>query len=56
MGQTVAELIHRGLTHARLPDDPERSGSSRIDADTGLPTIRSPRPVTAEDVRAIEDE
>ena len=28
----------------------------RIDERTGLPLIRSPRPVTAEDVRALEDD
>jgi hypothetical protein len=56
MGLTVAELIRRGLAHPALPDDPAGSSGLRIDVDTVLPAIRSPRPVTAEDVRAIEDE
>jgi hypothetical protein len=56
MNQTVAELIRRGLAHP--PSAPGESGRSglRIDPSTGLPVIRSSRPVTAEDVRALEDE
>lgn len=53
MNQTVAELIRRGLAH---PSAPAGGGAYRLDERTGLPSIRSPRPVTAEDIRALEDE
>jgi hypothetical protein len=59
MNQTVAELIRRGLAHPpSATDKTDKSGRSglRIDPSTGLPVIRSPRPVTADDVRALEDE
>ena len=56
MNQTVAELIRRGLAHPPLAADAATNPGVRIDRRTGLPLIRSPRPVTAEDVRALEDE
>jgi len=56
MNQTVAELIRRGLAHPSLAADVTGNPGLRIDQSTGLPVIRSPRPVTAEDVRALEDE
>jgi hypothetical protein len=56
MNQTVAELIRRGLAHPPLAADTAAHPGLRIDQNTGLPTIRSPRPVSAEDVRALEDE
>lgn len=55
MSQTVAELIRRGLA-SPVDASTARASGVRIDKDTGLPLIRSPRPVTAEDVRALEDE
>lgn len=58
MNQTVADLIRRGL--AVVPDAQGAAAATgphhSISASTGLPEIRSPRPVTAEDVRALEDE
>ena len=56
MNQTMAELIRRGLVHPPLDADTAASAGIRIDERTGLPVIRSPRPVTAEDVRTLEDE
>jgi hypothetical protein len=56
MNQAVAKLIRRGLAHPPLAADTAPSPGLRIDQSTGLPVIRSPRPVTAEDVRAREDE
>ena len=56
MNQTVAELIRRGLAHPPMATDAALNQGMRIDKRTGLPVIRSPRPVTAEDVRALEDE
>jgi hypothetical protein len=56
MSQTVAELIRRGLAQeSAAAGKPTRAGL-RIDPGTGLPLIRSPRPVTVEDVRALEDD
>ena len=56
MNQTVAELIRRGLAPPSAAPDTAAAGALRLDERTGLPLIRSPRPVTAEDVRALEDE
>ena len=56
MNQTVAELIRRGLAQPPLAAEAAASVALRIDTQTGLPVIRSPRPVSAEDVRALEDE
>ena len=56
MNQTVADLIRRGLAQPPLPEDAAGVSGLRIDKHTGLPLIRSPRPITAEDVRALEDE
>jgi predicted transcriptional regulator len=56
MNQTVAELIRRGLAPQPAEVSASRSGAARTDTETGLPLIRSPRPTTAEDVRALEDE
>lgn len=55
MNQTVAELLRRGLANPPLADAAANL-AMRVDKGTGLPVIRSPRPVTAEDVRAFEDE
>jgi hypothetical protein len=56
MNQTVAELIRRGLAQPPLAAEAAASVALRIDMQTGLPVIRSPRPVSAEDIRALEDE
>jgi hypothetical protein len=56
MNQTVAELIRRGLAQPPLAADASAHPGMRVDQRTGLPVIRSPRPVTAEDVRSLEDE
>mgnify|MGYP003559829604 CR=1 FL=1 len=56
MNQTVAELIRRGLSQeAAVPGKASRQGP-RVDPGTGLPLIRSTRPVSDEDVRALEDD
>ena len=44
----VAYTLRQGQRRQRV--------ALRIDERTGLPLIRSPRPVTAEDVRALDDE
>jgi plasmid stability protein len=56
MNQTVADLIRRGLAPRSGSPDAAAPASFRLDEGTGLPTIRSPRPVTADDVQALEDE
>lgn len=52
MNQTVADLLRRALA---APDAPYQ-GNASVDKETGFPLIRSARPVTAEDVYALEDE
>lgn len=54
MNQTVADLIRRALSQPA--GGPSDDAGLRIDPTTRLPTVRSPRPVSAEDVRALEDE
>ena len=56
MNQTVAELIRRGLAQEAAAAGKAPKTGLRIDPGTGLPLIRSPRPVTDEDVRALEDD
>ena len=56
MNQTVADLIRRGFAPLSGPQDTPATSALRLDARTGLPLIRSPRPVSAEDVRALEDQ
>lgn len=56
MNQTVAELIRRGLAQAPQPADDAARKGLRIDPGTGLPLIRSARPVSVEDVRALDDD
>ena len=61
MNQTVAELIRRGLQAPQLTDSDANASTAniasviRMDPLTGLPLIRSARPVSVEDVRALED-
>lgn len=56
MNQTVAELIRRGLDQEPAGAGKASKSGLRIDPATGLPLIRSPRAVTAEDVRALDDD
>ena len=58
MNQTLADLIRRGLAvaPARPTASTDTGPALWISASTGLPEFRSPRPVTPEDVRALEDE
>lgn len=56
MNQTVADLIRRGLAPPADTQVADAGTALRRCARTGMPLIRSARPVTAEDVRALEDE
>lgn len=53
LSQTAAELIRRGLVAPMR--DPQERGCT-INSTTGLPVVHSSRPITPEDVRALEDE
>lgn len=56
LGQTVAELVRRGL------DAPDASGVRdtpavyRMHPATGLPVVASRQPVTEDDVHALDDD
>lgn len=57
MNQTVADLIRRGLAYPAVsPTDEQARPTFRLNPATGLPLMRSARPVTAEDVHALDDE
>lgn len=56
MNQTVADLIRRGLASPVSPTDNRAEPTFRVNPATGLPLMRSSRPVTAEDVHALDDE
>lgn len=56
MSQAVADLIRLGLGPVPVPADASPGAGFRVDGRTGLPLIRSPRAVTADDVRALEDD
>lgn len=50
LSRTIEELVRRAMHH---PDDDDRLQRSPV---TGLLTVRLDRPITADDVRALEDE
>mgnify|MGYP003596315396 CR=1 FL=1 len=56
LNQTVEDLLRRGLAPAGGTHDEGAGVAPRLSPATGLPLIRSARIVTAEDVRALEDE
>lgn len=54
LSQTVEMLLRRGLEpHSRVA---EAAAPYRVDRATGLPIVRSPRPVTTDAVKSLEDE
>lgn len=54
LSKIVVELARRGLETTGKVSEPEPK--YEISPVTGFPTFRSERPVTAEDVRSLEDE
>lgn len=52
LSEAVADLMQRGLDAG-----PAQPGAKPFDVDaaTGLPVARSKRPITADDVKAVED-
>ena len=57
LGQTVAELMRRGLEASAAPAHriAEAPLPYHLSPVTGLPVLRSPRPVTDEDCKTLED-
>ena len=57
LGQTVADLMRLGLEATAAPSHriAEPALPYRISPVTGLPVLRSARPVTDDDVRTLED-
>ena len=55
LSQTIVLLLRRGLEAGSRVAEPG-APAYVVDATTGLPQVRSARPVTSEDVRALEDE
>ncbi len=53
LSQTAAELIRRGL---EAPAHAAEAAVVVTNPTTGLPVLRSSRPITPEDVKALEDE
>lgn len=54
LSKIVLELARRGLeTSGRIS---ETRAGNEVNPSTGLPTFRSGRPITEEDVRTLEDE
>ena len=53
LSQTAAELIRRGLA---APARGAEASAVAVNPATGLPVLRSSRPITPEDVKALEDE
>lgn len=53
LSQTIAELARRGLSSGVGEGE---TPPYRVDGRTGLPVVRSRRVITADDVRALDDE
>jgi negative regulator of replication initiation len=53
MSRTAADLIRRGLA---LPARGTKAPAFTTSPTTGLPVLRSSRPITPEDVKALDDE
>ena len=53
MSQTAVDLIRRGLA---LPSRAADAPGFTTSAITGLPVLQSPRAITREDVKAVEDD
>lgn len=56
LGQTVAELLRRGLAAEPAGRVAEAPAVYRLHPDTGLPVVASKQPITEDDVRALDDE
>ena len=52
LSETITDLMQRGLDATRSSVDAKPFG---VHGATGLPVARSKRPITADDVKAVED-
>lgn len=55
LSQTAVGLMQRGL-EVQLPGANSQQTTPNLSAATGLPLVQFPRAISAEDVRALEDE
>ena len=53
LSDTIEALVKRGLY---AETSAEKKGIVERDPDTGLPLIRSNRPITSDDIRSLDDE
>lgn len=56
LSQTVAELMERGLEQRPAAPAARAAAGFARDRTSGLPVVRSRRPITADDVGALEDQ
>ncbi|MEP7041790.1 MAG: hypothetical protein ABI843_01935 [Dokdonella sp.] len=54
MSKLLLDLARRGLNAASLVS--EEKADYRVNPETGLPLFRSGRPITIDDVKALDDE
>ncbi|MBX3710924.1 MAG: hypothetical protein KF800_03035 [Lysobacter sp.] len=56
LGQTVAELVRRGLETPVATGVRDVAAVYRLHPRTGLPVVASRQPLTEDDVRALDDD
>lgn len=56
LGQTVAELVRRGLEAPAATGVRDAATVYRVHPATGLPVVASRQPITEDDVRAFDDD
>lgn len=56
LGQTVAELVRRGLEAPAATGVRDAAAVYRVHPETGLPVVASRQPLTEDDVRALDDD
>jgi hypothetical protein len=56
LGQTVAELVRRGLEAPAATGVHDAAAVYRVHPATGLPVVASRQPLTEDDVRALDDD
>lgn len=56
LGQTVAELVRRGLDAPDTPRPRDAPAVYRLHPATGLPVVSSRQPLTEDDVYALDDD
>lgn len=56
LGQTVAELVRRGLANEEPGRVGEAPAAYRLHPQTGLPVVASRQPLTEDDVKSMDDD